>query len=175
MPLVLVLLFIVVPLAEVWVIIRVADGAGWMNTIALLFIVSIIGAFLVRREGARAWSAFTSALAQSRIPATEVVDGALVLVGGALMLTPGFLTDGVGLLLVVPPTRALVNRALRARVRGMFGLGGVGRVAEYGSNRAQTQGKTQGRMPHRDDPDVVDIEIVDVQRESDAPPKPEDN
>ncbi|HWH31260.1 MAG TPA: FxsA family protein [Egibacteraceae bacterium] len=160
MPL-LVLLFIVVPLGEVWLIIRVAGLAGWGNTVALLFVVSVVGAVMVKREGAKAWRAFARALQEARVPAREVVDGALVLVGGALMVTPGFFTDVVGLVCVLPPTRALVNRALRSQVRGMFGLGALDRW-----------GRTRGpgaRPGDRDEPATLDVEVVDVRRD-DPPP-----
>lgn len=157
MPL-LVLLFIVVPLAEVWLIVRVAGLAGWGNTVALLFVVSVVGAVMVKREGAKAWRAFTRALQEARVPAREVVDGALVLVGGALMVTPGFFTDVVGLVCVLPPTRALVNKALRSQVRGMFGLGALDRLGG-----ARPGGRD------RDEPATLDVEVVDVRRE-DPPP-----
>lgn len=159
MPL-LALLFVIVPLAEVWLIIRVAGVAGWPNTLGLLFLVSVGGAVLVKREGVKAWRNFTAALAGARVPAKEVVDGALVLVGGALLVTPGFFTDVVGLLCVVPPSRALVNRALRRQVRGAFGLRGVARVpgGRAGSSR---------RAP---EPPTLDVEVVDVHRDEDPPP-----
>lgn len=116
MPLLL-LAFIVVPLIELYVISEVATWIGLPETILVLFLDSVIGAVLVRREGSRAWQAFRRALAQGRWPGDEVVQGALILVGGALLLTPGFVTDVVGLLAVVPPTRAAISRLIRRRVR----------------------------------------------------------
>lgn len=158
MPL-LAILFVVVPLVEVWLIVRVADLAGWGDTIALLFLVSVAGAVLVKREGSKAWRNFARALAEARMPAAEVVDGALVLVGGALMLTPGFATDVVGLLCVVPPSRALLNRLLRSRARGMFGLSFLPPLSQ----------RPRERAPAPPD-DAIDIEVVDVRRdEPDAP------
>lgn len=171
---VLALLFILVPLAEVWFIIRVAGMAGWGNTVALLFLISVLGAVMVKREGARAFRNFTAALGEARVPAKEVVDGALVLVGGALLVTPGFFTDVVGLLCVLPPTRALVNRALRRQVRGMFGLsaaGGLMRAARPrpgGPRGAARPGGSGAARPPADDPVTLDVEVVDVRR--DEPP-----
>jgi UPF0716 protein FxsA len=154
MPL-LFLLFIVVPLAEVWFIVRVASWTDWGTTIALLFLVSVLGAVLVKREGVRTWRRFRDAIASARVPAKEVVDGALVLVGGALMLTPGFLTDIVGLLFVLPPTRAGVSRALRSRVRGAFGIGVLDlRPGERERERERPASRS-----------TVDVEVVDVRRE----------
>ncbi len=97
----------------------------------------------------KAWRRFREALDQLRAPAEEVVDGALVLVGGALMLTPGFVTDAVGLVLVVPPTRALLNRLIRRRVRMSFRFGSV-------PPRAPRQ---------REDGEVVDVEVLSVERD----------
>lgn len=179
MPL-LALLFILVPLAEVWFIIRVAGMAGWGNTIALLFVISVLGAVMVKREGARAFRNFTAALGEARVPAKEVVDGALVLVGGALLVTPGFFTDVVGLLCVLPPTRALVNRALRRQVRGMFGLsagGGLMRTARSRSGGARGPGGATrpggASRPPADEPVTLDVEVVDVRRD-DPPSAPGD-
>lgn len=162
MPLLL-LLFIVIPLAEVWFIIRVADWTDWPTTIVLLFGVSVLGAVMVKREGVRTWRRFRDAIAQARVPTKEVVDGALVLVGGALMVTPGFLTDVVGLLFVLPPTRAGVNRMLRSRVRLLFGFSSLVPSARPGErDRAPRQDRRPGRT---DDDRVVDVEVVDVRRD----------
>jgi UPF0716 protein FxsA len=113
---VLVLLFIVVPIVELYVIIQVGEaiGVGW--TIVLLLADSILGSMLMRSQGRAAWRRFQTALAEGRTPAREVVDGVLVIFGGAFLLTPGFVTDGVGLLLLLPPTRALVRRGLVRRL-----------------------------------------------------------
>ena len=114
--LVLVLLFIVVPLAELWVILQVGSAIGAPATIALLVADSILGSWLLRRSGRRAWARFTTALGSGTVPTNEVADGAMILFGGALMLTPGFLTDILGLLLLLPPTRALLRPLLLRRV-----------------------------------------------------------
>jgi UPF0716 protein FxsA len=110
MPLLLVLLFIVVPIAELFVIIQVGEaiGVGW--TIALLVVDSLIGAMLLRAQGRTAWRRFSEALGAARVPGREVADGVLVIFGGALLLTPGFITDVLGLLFLLPPTRAVIRR-----------------------------------------------------------------
>jgi len=122
MPLLLVVAFIVVPLVELAVILQVGNLIGLWWTIALLLTVSVAGSWLIRREGTRTWTAFRDALGRGRAPAVEVVDGALVLVGGALLLTPGFVTDIAGLSLVFPPTRALWNRLIRRRATSLLTL-----------------------------------------------------
>jgi UPF0716 protein FxsA len=117
MPL-LVFLFIVVPIAELFVIIQVGEAIGVLPTIALLIADSVLGSVLMRSQGRAAWRRFNAALAEGRVPHREVVDGVLVIFGGALLLTPGFLTDILGLVLLVPPTRALVRRVfLRTAMR----------------------------------------------------------
>src|SRR4051812_32660538 len=115
MPLLLFLLFIVVPLAELYVIIQVGQVIGVLPTIALLLLDSILGAMLMRTQGRRAWRRFNEALRAGRAPARETLDGALVLLGGAFLLTPGFLTDVFGIALLLPLTRALVRRVLARR------------------------------------------------------------
>lgn len=116
MPLLLVFLFIVVPLIELWVIGLVADALTLGPTLVLLLLDSVVGAVLVRREGSRAWQQFREALSAGRMPGDEIMNGALLLFGGALLLTPGFVTDVVGLALVLPFTRAPMAKALKLRV-----------------------------------------------------------
>src|SRR3954467_8792750 len=111
MPL-LVVLFVVVPLVEIYVIIQVGQAIGPWWTIALLIADSILGAMLMRSQGRSAWRRFQLALAEGRPPAREVIDGALVIFGGALLLTPGFVTDIFGIALLLPPSRALVRGLL---------------------------------------------------------------
>src|SRR6185312_6942923 len=97
MPLFLVVLFIVVPIAELYVIIQVGQWIGIWPTLALLLADALLGSFLLKHQGRTAWRRFNEALAQRRFPGKEVADGALIIVGGTLLLTPGFLTDIVGL------------------------------------------------------------------------------
>jgi UPF0716 protein FxsA len=109
-------LFILVPLAELYVILKVGDAIGAVPTIALLALDSVLGSMLLRAQGRAVWRRFNEALAAGRMPHREVVDGVLVIFGGAFLITPGFLTDIVGLVLLVPPTRGLVRRALARRL-----------------------------------------------------------
>ena len=112
MPLLLILLFIVVPIAELAVIIQVGGLIGLWPTLAILVADSLLGSWLMRSQGRLAWRRFNVALQEARAPAREVADGALIIFGGALLLTPGFLTDILGILLLAPPTRALFRRVL---------------------------------------------------------------
>jgi UPF0716 protein FxsA len=108
----LVTLFIVVPLVEIYVIIQVGQAIGPWWTILLLILDSILGSWLIRHEGSRAWRALRQALDSGRMPAKELADGALILIGGTLMLAPGFVTDGFGILMILPVTRPLFRRLL---------------------------------------------------------------
>jgi UPF0716 protein FxsA len=114
MALLLVLIFIVLPIAEIYVIIKVGEAIGVLPTIALLIVDGFVGAALARSQGRQAWARFNQALAAGRVPAREVFDGAMIIVGGAFLLAPGFITDVIGLALVLPFTRAIF-RGLTAR------------------------------------------------------------
>lgn len=108
----LVVALVVVPLLEIYVLIQVGQVIGPWWTILLLVVDSIIGSWLIRREGGRAWRALTTAINSGRMPARELADGALILVGGTLMLSPGFVTDAFGILLILPVTRPAFRRLL---------------------------------------------------------------
>jgi UPF0716 protein FxsA len=118
MRLLLIVLFIVVPIAELAVLIQVGQAIGVWWTIALLVADAILGSMLARSQGRAVWRRFNEALQAGRAPAREVMDGALVLFGGALLLTPGFLSDILGIVLLLPPTRALVRAILVRRFAG---------------------------------------------------------
>src|SRR5918996_3085133 len=98
MPLLILALFIAVPIAELYVIIKVGGAIGILPTLALLIADALLGSFLLRHQGRAAWVRFNRALAENRLPHKEVFDGVLIVFGGALLLTPGFLTDVVGLI-----------------------------------------------------------------------------
>jgi UPF0716 protein FxsA len=104
--------FVLVPLIEIYVLIQVGQVIGVWWTILILVADSVLGTWLVRREGGRAWRALQQALSSGRMPARELADGALILIGGTLMLAPGFVTDAVGILLILPLTRPVARRAL---------------------------------------------------------------
>ena len=113
----LVLLFIAIPLVELYVIVETARSIGTLETIGLLILVSIVGAWMVKAQGLAVLWRVRSKLAEGRMPGRELVDGALVLLAGVLMLTPGFATDAVGLLLLFPPTRMAIRPLIIRRFR----------------------------------------------------------
>jgi UPF0716 protein FxsA len=147
------LLFIVVPLVELYVIIQVGQAIGVLPTIGLLLLDSIIGAALLRSQGRAAWERFQRALAGGRPPAREAADGALVILGGALLLSPGFVTDLFGLLLLLPPTRALIRRALARNAQSRI-IRGFAQTAPGSS----TSARGAARQPHDVDGHAVDVD-----------------
>src|SRR4051794_39936019 len=114
----LIVVFIVVPLAELYVIIQVGQAIGALPTIAILLLDSVLGSMLLRAQGRVVWRRFNEALAAGRMPHQEVQDGVLVIFGGAFLITPGFITDILGILLLIPLTRAPIRRlGMRAITR----------------------------------------------------------
>jgi UPF0716 protein FxsA len=120
MPFVLLFLFLLLPILEIYVIIQVGHAIGLVPTLLLLILDGFAGAALARSQGRNAWARFNAAIAEGRVPGRETLDGAMIVLGGALLLAPGFITDIVGFALLIPPTRALlrglVTRLARRRV-----------------------------------------------------------
>jgi UPF0716 protein FxsA len=145
----LALLFLIVPLAELYLILKVGDliGIGW--TILLLVADSLLGSWLLRSQGRAVWRRFNEILAMGRVPHREVIDGVLVIFGGAFLITPGFLTDIVGLALLLPPTRAIVRRVLIRRMGWRVVSGGRTRTDDDG--RARTDYDVEGSAREYDD------------------------
>ena len=117
---ILIALFIVVPIVELYMIIQIGGLIGVVPTIALLLADALLGSLLLRHQGRGAWRRFNLALAEHRFPGREVADGLLIAIGGTLLLTPGFVTDIVGLIFLIPPTRAIIRRLMRGYVGRRF-------------------------------------------------------
>lgn len=167
MPILLFVIFVVVPIAEIYVLLQIGHAIGALPTIALLIADSVLGAALMRSQGRAAWLRFNAALAEGRVPGREVIDGALVILGGALLLTPGFLSDVLGLVLLLPPTRAIVRRVLLRRFGGRVVAsatsGAQGRMFGFGARTGR------GRRGTGSD-DVVDASATDLDpRHSELP------
>jgi UPF0716 protein FxsA len=148
----LVVLFIVVPIAELYVIIKVGELIGIWPTLALLLADALLGSLLLRHQGRGAWHRFNEALAQRRFPGREVVDGVLIVIGGTLLLTPGFLSDIAGLFLLIPPTRAIARRLLRRFTVGRLTIisvpgGASGRPGASGASRPYDFDTTAEEVP----------------------------
>ncbi len=137
----LALAFLIVPILELTIFARLADGYGVGPTLLFIVVDSLVGAFLVRREGIGAFRRANKKLAQGDIPTDELINGLLILMAGALMLTPGFLTDFVGLLLLLPPTRAIARSGLKKRFAtstvafgSTSGFGGFAKFGGFGQD-----------------------------------------
>ncbi|HEY5708042.1 MAG TPA: FxsA family protein [Solirubrobacterales bacterium] len=152
----LVALFIVVPIVELYVIIQIGSLIGVWPTVALLLADALLGSLLLRHQGRGAWRRFNLALAERRFPGREVADGLLIAIGGTLLLTPGFITDIVGLIFLVPPTRAIVRRLMRGYVGRRFVVVGA-------------PGRAQQAPPRRD----YDFEATAEEIDTDDPRLPE--
>ena len=158
---VLVLAFVVVPLVEIWAILQVGQLVGPWWTIALLVLDSMLGAWLIKREGGRAWKALRDALQGGRMPAKEIADGALILIAGTLMLSPGFVLDLVGLLLLLPVTRPVARRILTRFVERRLVVGpafGAGLGGPFGGASGPGNGRRPGAGPEGP---VVRGDVVD--------------
>jgi UPF0716 protein FxsA len=153
----LVLLFIAVPIAELFVIIQVGEAIGVWWTIGLLIADSILGSILMRHQGRTSWRRFNEAVAGGRVPAREVLDGALVIFGGALLLTPGFLTDILGLILLLPPTRAIVRGVLARRLTHRMMVA------------ATRPRETRSRPPYDVDGTAVDVDSDRIEPHRETP------
>lgn len=134
--------FIVVPLAELWAILAVGDAIGVVPTILVLLVDSLLGGLLLRAQGRGAWRSFVEALQARRAPSRELADGLLIVIGGALLLTPGFLTDVTGIVLLIPPTRGLVRRGLERTIarRLTTGLADAARGGRTGAGTSSRRG-----------------------------------
>jgi len=122
---ILVALFIVVPIVEIYVIVQIGGLIGVWPTVALLIADAVLGSMLLRHQGRGAWRRFNQAIAERRFPGREVADGLLIAIGGTLLLTPGFVTDIFGAIFLIPPTRAIVRRLLRGYMTKRFLIVGV--------------------------------------------------
>ena len=159
----LLILFIAIPIAELWLIIEIGGAIGILPTLALLIVDSLVGAALARSQSRAAWERFNVALAEGRVPGKEAFDGAMIILGGALLLTPGFITDVFGLVLLIPPTRALIRGFLSRMVqrRGAVAF----RVARFGSAPRPREGPPSGPGRRGYDYEGSASEVTDPPRE----------
>ena len=142
----LLFVFIVVPIAELYVILQVGDAIGAVPTVLLLAADSVLGSVLLRSQGRAVWRQFNRALAEGRVPHRELLDGVAVIFGGAFLITPGFITDVIGLLLLLPPTRAAIRRLAVRRIGRRFSL----RTASAGGQPEGEGGAVEGTARERE-------------------------
>ena len=118
------LLFAIVPVIEIYLLIKVGQVIGGLPTVILLLSISLLGAWLVRRQGGRIIAQIRGELSQGRLPASHLLDGALVFVGGVLLMTPGFFTDVLGLFFLIPFTRRFLKMWLGLWLQSRLSRGG---------------------------------------------------
>ncbi|MEM7095147.1 MAG: FxsA family protein [Actinomycetota bacterium] len=166
------LLLIVVPIVELYVLFQVADSFGWGISLLSLLAISLLGGSLMRWQTSGAWARVTDKIRQGEMPSKELVDGALMIFGGALLLTPGFFTDAVGLSMFIPPLRAIARRLVLRRVNGRVtafagtaGAAGPG----FGFTTFSTGGPFGPAGTSRSRSDAIDVEEVIVERIDDPP------
>jgi UPF0716 protein FxsA len=151
--LLLIFIFIVVPIAELYVIWQVGEAIGIVPTLLILLLDSLIGSLLLKSQGRAVWRRFSETMAEGRMPHREVLDGVLVIFGGAFLITPGFITDIIGILLLLPPTRALMRGLLVRALRGRVAIEVVGaagrraRRARYDVEGTATEVHDEPRTP----------------------------
>lgn len=158
----LLVLLVAVPTLEIWLIFQVSGQIGIWPTVAALVAEALIGGWLIRREGSRTWQALVGAFGTGRVPAGELADAALVLIGGVLLLVPGFLTDILGFLFLLPLTRPLARRVAAFFVARQISRLAVPVVQGRGAG-AVIPGETVPDPPagHRSGSTVIPGEIVD--------------
>lgn len=148
----LAILFLVVPIIELWVIVAAAQTFGVPETLVVLVVISVLGAYLVKWAGLGVLMRMQKTVRRGDIPTREVVDGFLVLLAGALMLTPGFFTDVLALSLLFPPTRAVARGAVLRRYAGKLEAYGMHDGANVGDAFFAYGGRRRGFD------DVVDVD-----------------
>jgi len=157
---VLALVFVVVPVLEIYLLIQVGQVIGAWWTVLLLIADGFLGSWLMKHEGTRAWRALREAIDDRRMPAKELADAALILVGGTLLVTPGFLTDVVGFFCVLPLTRPVARAALTRFLTRKF-LSGPG-APGYARSGTGTGTGEDPRTRRRPGPDtVVQGDVID--------------
>jgi len=118
------LLFLIVPVIEIYLLIKVGSLIGPLYTVASLLFISLLGAYLVRSQGFRIITRIREELSRGRVPAAQMLDGALVFIGGVLLMTPGFFTDFLGLFFLIPATRRLIKMWLGLWLQARIAKGG---------------------------------------------------
>ena len=153
------LLLIVVPVVELYVLFQVAEPLGWLPTVALLLLISFVGASLMRWQTTGAVARIRTTLAQGKMPSKELADAALMIFGGALLLTPGFFTDAVGISMFIPPLRAIARAMLLKRFSGKVSVAGTTGGFTFGTNFGT--GPSSAGRPGRT---FIDVDEVQADR-----------
>ncbi len=117
--------FIAVPFIELVILFEIANIIGSLETLLLILITGIVGGMLAKREGINAWIRFQREVRSGSVPAGRIFDGFLILIGGALLLTPGLITDAIGFSLLIPPSRKTIKKLLAKYIRKKIEQGSI--------------------------------------------------
>ncbi|MGD9127147.1 MAG: FxsA family protein [Planctomycetia bacterium] len=161
----LILLFTVIPLLELALLFYIAQFIGGFETFLLVIITGILGAFLARHEGTRCWREIQKKLASGQAPGVELIEGPLILLAGAFLITPGIMTDVTGLLLLVPLVRKNIARRMADRFRSQMTV-----HTPDGFTTSWTSGPDkidQDTSPHRSGDQIIDVTFTDPEKPSD--------
>lgn len=148
----LLLLFILVPISELAIFIALGDKIGLAPTLGIIVLTAILGAYLTKSQGIKALNKYQQALTQGKLPHDEVMDGLMILIAGAVLLTPGFLTDAIGFSLLIPPFRRVIKAIIKDRLRERAN------VVSQNVNAA-TRPFTQEAPARSDSPKVINVEV----------------
>lgn len=158
----LLLLFITIPVIELILFIKIGSKIGLPSTLAIIILTGFLGAFLTKQQGLRTWRKFQATSASGQLPANEAVDGLLILIAGAVLLTPGFLTDVVGFLLLVPMVRAAIRSQITGKLKDKINIVGQGATFTPGATPPGEGGErvASGRVvdskPSNKDSETID-------------------
>lgn len=153
----LALVFVVVPAAELAILIQVGTQIGVLATLGLVVLTAVIGAHLARLQGLDVMRRFQRSMAEGRVPADALMDGAFLLAAGAFLMTPGFVTDAFGFICLIPPARAGLKRWLARRLKGRIEIRTYGTGPDPFDPRFGPPGAPRGPRPGTPD-DVLDVE-----------------
>lgn len=142
----LLLLFILVPILELGIFLALGDSLGLSKTLAIIIFTGILGAALTKSQGGKALASFQEAMANGKMPHREIVDGLLILIAGAVLLTPGFLTDTVGFLLLLPPVRAVLRSVLTEKLKDKLKVSSNPLSPDFDTPPEQEPRSVEGRV-----------------------------
>ena len=157
----LLILFIVVPVLELFFLFRIGSRFGAINTFLIIIITGIIGAYLAKRQGLKTLHKIRSSLGAGHLPGVEIVDGLIILIAGAVLLTPGFLTDIVGFLLLLPAGRNLVRVLLIKRFSRFLKSGKFTQTSSGRTFRVDT--RTSVSMRKQGQGEIIDVEGEEIE------------
>ncbi len=156
----LLLLFIVVPAVELILLIQMGQWIGTLPTVGLIIVTGIIGAYLARQQGYQVLQRVQQETQSGQMPGGALLEGAMILVAGAVLMTPGVLTDALGFLLLIPPTRKLISDIVGRQIQRRIQNGQI-RVGGFGPMGMGGMGGMDGMGPNR--PDVIIVEPEEIE------------